>query len=98
MRKKGFTSAGRQRWRCDRCRYGCVRDRGRRSRMAEFRAFLAWVTGTGTLRAAAASLGAGRQAFAARVAWCWEVRPRIMPDGVVHHYVALPVLACRWRV
>lgn len=87
MRKKGFTSSGRQRWRCDRCRFSCVRERGRRARVAEFRAFLAWVTGTGTMREAASSLGVTRQAFSARVAWCWNVRPSIMPDGVVHHYV-----------
>ena len=46
MRKKGFTSAGRQRWLCPGCRFSCVRGRGRRTRMAEFRAFLDWVTGT----------------------------------------------------
>ena len=55
--------------------------------MAEFRAFLSRVTGTRTMREAAGSIGVTRQAFAARVAWCWNVRPAIAPDGVVHHYV-----------
>ena len=55
--------------------------------MAEFRAFLDWVTGTRTMRESAASIGISRQAFASRVAWCWNVRPAIAPDGVVHHYL-----------
>lgn len=55
--------------------------------MAEFRAFLDWVTGTRTMRESAASIGVSRQAFASRVAWCWNVRPSIAPDGVVHHYI-----------
>ena len=87
MRKKGFTSAGRQRWLCPDCRFSGVRERGRRTCMAEFRAFLSRVTGTRTMREAAGSIGVTRQAFAARVAWCWNVRPAIAPDGVVHHYV-----------
>lgn len=87
MRKKGFTSAGRQRWLCPDCRFSGVRDRQSRRRMAEFRAFLDWVTGTRTMRESAASIGISRQAFASRVAWCWNVRPSIAPDGVVHHYI-----------
>lgn len=87
MRKKGFTSAGRQRWLCPDCRFSGVRDRQSRRRMAEFRAFLDWVTGTRTMRESAASIGISRQAFASRVAWCWNVRPSIAPDGVVHHYL-----------
>lgn len=55
--------------------------------MAEFRAFLAWVTGTRPMEEAASSIGAVRRTFARRVAWCWNVSPRIMPDGVAHHYV-----------
>lgn len=87
MRKKGFTSAGRQRWLCPDCRFSGVLDQQSRRRMAEFRAFLDWVTGTRTMRESAASIGVSRQAFASRVAWCWNVRPSIAPDGVVHHYI-----------
>ncbi|OZG59268.1 IS3509a transposase [Bifidobacterium lemurum] len=87
MRKKGFTSAGRQRWHCDRCRAGTVAQRVDLTRMAEFRAFLAWITGRSTAAQAAAGLGVSRRTFARRVAWCWNVRPSIATDGAVCHVV-----------
>ena len=45
MRGNGFTGAGSQRWRCDGCRSSSTARRDDSRRMAEFRAFLAWVTG-----------------------------------------------------
>ena len=45
MRKKGFTAAGSQRWLCVGCRLSATAGRGDMARAAEFRAFVAWVTG-----------------------------------------------------
>lgn len=45
--------------------------------MAEFHAFLAWITGRGTAGDAAARLGVGPREFARRTAWCWNVEPVI---------------------
>jgi hypothetical protein len=87
MRKKGFTNAGAQRWRCDACSLSSTTQRADLKRMAEFRAFLAWVTGKESLSEAAARLGVVRQTFASRIAWCWNVSPRIAKGGPVHRYV-----------
>jgi putative transposase len=81
MRKKGFTKAGSQRWKCDACRLSATAERADLRRMAEFRAFLAWVTGKESMSQAAARLGITRQAFAARVSWCWNVEPGIPVSG-----------------
>lgn len=87
MRKKGFTAAGVQRWKCDDCSLSATARRADLTRMAEFRAFLAWVTGKESLSEAAARLGVVRQTFASRTAWCWNVAPRIAKDGVVHRCI-----------
>lgn len=87
MRKNGTTSSGRQRWRCVDCGSGGVARREDATRMAQFRAFLAWVTGVASMESAAGMLGVGRRTFMRRTDWCWRVRPRIEPDGVVHRFV-----------
>lgn len=55
--------------------------------MAEFRAFLAWVTGKESMGEAAGRLGVTRQTFSARVAWCWNVEPGMPDDPRTHRYV-----------
>lgn len=45
MRKKGFTKAETQRWKCDACRLSSTAEREDAARMAEFRVFLVWLTG-----------------------------------------------------
>ncbi|RSX58893.1 IS3509a transposase [Bifidobacterium samirii] len=55
--------------------------------MAEFRAFIAWVTGKESMNEAAARLGITRQAFAARIAWCWRVEPTLPDVSRFHRYV-----------
>lgn len=55
--------------------------------MKEFRAFLEWVTGKESMSQAGDRLGVGRRTFARRIAWCWNVRPRVAPDGVARHCV-----------
>lgn len=87
MRKNGKTSAGRQRWRCDACRSSGVARRDDGVRMAQFRAFLRWVTGTVSMREAAEAIGVSRRTFPRAIDWCWNVRPRIGADGVVHRFV-----------
>ena len=87
MRRNGFTKANRQRWRCNACAISVTPGRRDAARMAEFRAFLAWLTGKESMSVAAARLGVTRQTFANRVSWCWNVAPRIPPDGVAHRYI-----------
>lgn len=87
MRKNGKTSAGRQRWRCDACHVSGVARREDGVRMAQFRAFLRWVTGTVSMQAAAQSIGVSRRTFLRAIDWCWNVRPRIVNDGVIHRFV-----------
>nr|WP_158276315.1 IS1249 family transposase [Bifidobacterium callitrichidarum] len=87
MRGNGFTKAGSRRWRCDECRLSTTAKREDSTRMAEFRAFLAWLTGKDSMGEAAARLGITRQAFSARVAWCWNVEPVLPPVPRFHRYV-----------
>ncbi|WP_125967452.1 IS1249 family transposase [Bifidobacterium samirii] len=83
----GFTKAGSRRWRCDACRLSTTAKREDSTRMAEFRAFIAWVTGKESMNEAAARLGITRQAFAARIAWCWRVEPTLPDVSRFHRYV-----------
>ena len=87
MRKKGFAKAGTQRWKCDACRLSSTAEREDAARMAEFRVFLAWLTGKRSMSEAAAGLGVTRQASAARIAWCWNVEPSLPPVTRAHRYV-----------
>lgn len=81
MRKKGFTKSGVQRWKCDACRLSSTMSRRDAARMMEFRAFIAWVTGKESMSQAAARLDVTRQTFATRIAWCWNVEPRLPACG-----------------
>ena len=45
------------------------------------------ITGKWSVRDAAAGLDIDASTFSRKVSWCWNVRPRIVPDGVVHRYV-----------
>lgn len=87
MRRNGFTKARPQRWRCDACRLSTVAERGDPARRAEFRAFIAWVTGKESMGEAAARLGITRQTFSARIVWCWSVEPVLPPASRSHRYV-----------
>ncbi|KAB7789685.1 IS3509a transposase [Bifidobacterium leontopitheci] len=56
--------------------------------MAEFRAFIAWITGKQSMGEAASRLGVTtRQAFSARIAWCWRVEPAPPPVPRAHRHV-----------
>lgn len=87
MRKNGTTSAGNQRWRCDSCHTSSVRRREDGTRMAQFHAFLRWVTGMASMQAAAASIGVSRRTFLRAIDWCWNVRPCLGDDGVAYRFV-----------
>ncbi|WP_204367542.1 IS1 family transposase, partial [Bifidobacterium tsurumiense] len=87
MRKNGFTSGGRQRWRCDACRCSRLRRRPDATRLAWFRAFLDWLLGGVSMGRAAAGLGMSARTFARGIDWCWRIRPRIESDGVAHRFV-----------
>lgn len=87
MRKNGTTSAGKQRWRCDSCHTSSVRRREDSTRIAQFHAFLRWVTGTASMQAAAASIGVSTPTFLRAIDWCWKVRPRLGDGGVPHRFV-----------
>lgn len=55
--------------------------------MAQFHAFLRWVTGTASMQAAAASIGVSRRTFLRAIDRCWNVRPCLGDDGVAHRFV-----------
>lgn len=87
MRRNGFTKAGSQRWRCDGCHVSVTPKRVDSARMAEFRVFLAWITGKQSMSEAAKSLGlSGSRQFSRRIAWCWNVEPVLPPVSRTYRY------------
>ena len=52
-------------------------------RVHTVRAFLDWLLEAAPQR----RLGCDARTFRRRSAWCWDLEPRIHPDGVVHHVV-----------
>lgn len=70
-----------------RARPSATADRVDLRRMAELQSFLAWITGRLSVREAAVGLGVDASTFSRRISWCWNVGPRIGPDGVVHHHI-----------
>lgn len=58
-----------------------------RTRLMQFHAFLDWVSGRLTAAQAGERLGVSARTFHRATAWCWNVRPGIRPDGVVHRFV-----------
>ena len=81
MRKKGFTSAGRQRWKCDACNSSTTVRREDRTRLMQFHAFLDWVSGRLTAAQAGERLGVSARTFHRATAWCWNVRPGSDPTA-----------------
>ena len=53
------------------CHTSSVRRREDGTRMAQFHAFLRWVTGTASMQAAAASIGVSRRTLLRAIDWCW---------------------------
>ncbi len=63
-------------------------DDDRHHRVTEPRGDTARLPGLGLLEAAPQRrLGCDARTFRRRSAWCWQLEPRIRPDGVVHHVV-----------
>ncbi len=83
MRKNGHDRNGRQRWQCDTCKATTTATIESRSRASTLRAFLDWLLEAAPQR----RLGCDARTFRRRSAWCWDLEPRIHPDGVVHHVV-----------
>ncbi|WP_143251356.1 IS1 family transposase, partial [Bifidobacterium pseudolongum] len=83
MRKNGHDRNGRQRWQCDTCKATTTATIKSRSRASTLRAFLDWLLEAAPQR----RLGCDARTFRRRSAWCWDLEPRIHPDGVVHHVV-----------
>ncbi|WP_241218368.1 IS1249 family transposase [Bifidobacterium castoris] len=83
MRKNGHDRNGRQRWQCDTCKATTTATIESRSRVSLLRAFLDWLLEAAPQRRP----GCDAHTFRRRSAWCWDLSPRIHPDGVVHHVV-----------
>ncbi|WP_101433115.1 IS1249 family transposase [Bifidobacterium asteroides] len=82
MRKHGRNRSGTQRWMCPSCSITSTARRQDRARAAQLREFLDWLL-TGRTREQMGAMGA--RAWRKRVGWCWNIKPAITPDGVVHH-------------
>lgn len=91
VKKFGKTAAGAQRFRCTQC--GATSSLKRRradvARRHELEAFLSWLTGKHTQAEAAKKAGISTRSFRRRVAWCWNIRPRIPVTGEIYDQVQL---------
>ncbi len=67
---------------CPSCSITSTARRQDRARAARLREFLDWLL-TGRTREQMGAMGA--RAWRKRVGWCWNIKPAITPDGVVHH-------------
>lgn len=83
MRKNGHDRLGRQRWQCDKCKLTAVTRRSVRQREAQLDEFLDWLLEAVPQR----KLKVSARAFRKRTTWCWELKPRIRPDGLSHHVI-----------
>ncbi|ROT86518.1 transposase [Bifidobacterium mongoliense] len=83
MIKHGRSASGAQRWRCATCALTSTAPRADRARRRQLDEFLDWLLGAAPQRRRAESA----RNFRKRVDWCWQLAPRIEPDGVVHHTV-----------
>ncbi|WP_129869497.1 IS1249 family transposase [Bifidobacterium pseudolongum] len=83
MRKNGHDRNGRQRWQCDACNATTAATVASRSHASTLRAFLDWLLEAAPQR----RLDCDARTFRRRSAWCWQLEPRIEPDGVVHRVV-----------
>lgn len=82
MRRHGRNRSGTQRWMCPSCSIASTARRQDRARAAQLREFLDWLL-TGRTQEQMGAMGA--RAWRKRVGWCWNIKPAITPDGVVHH-------------
>lgn len=85
--KNGRNTAGNQRWKCPSCGASSVRKRANRSQLFTLLRFIDWLLGKNS-QADADGTQSGRS-FRRRVAWCWELRPRIPVSGVIHDVVEI---------
>lgn len=80
FKRNGVTSAGRTRWRCTKCGASATRQRPDVTARAEFARFLRWLLGPLAQHDAASVSG---RSFRRRIAWCWQVQPRLTSTGEV---------------
>lgn len=86
MKKNGFTSAGKVRWRCRDCGASESRSRPDTARKAEFAWFLDWLMSREP-QAAAAPVSA--RTLRRRTDWCWRVEPVIPRTGEAYPWLQL---------
>ena len=83
MVKHGRSASGAQRWRCAACAITSTAPRADKARRAQLGEFLDWLLEAAPQRKRHESA----RNFRKRTDWCWDLSPRIIPDGVVHHVV-----------
>lgn len=85
--KNGRNRAGNQRWKCPSCGASSVRKRVDRSKHFTLLRFLDWLLGKAS-QSDTDGTQSGRS-FRRRVAWCWDLRPKIPVTGVVYDVVEI---------
>lgn len=95
-KKKGFTSAGSQRWYCSTCRYNFTIKPVEHKRKKHFTQFLAYVTDTLPRRGQATLLSTWDRTHA----WCWQTKPDWRVSGEVYDQVFIDgtYIAYNWCV
>ena len=83
LQKRGKTAAGKQRWQCMFCAQSAVKLRQDLSRGFMLEKFVSWLLGKDSQD----ELDGSPRTFRDQVAWCWDVVPKPILTGEIHHAI-----------
>lgn len=80
LQKWGYTTAGKQRWRCVACTFTNIHQREDLHRGYELEKFVVWLLG----KPSQDELNQPARTFRDQTAWCWSVVPHYVLTGEIH--------------
>ena len=83
LQRWGKTSAGNQRWRCMKCSPTSTHRRPDLSRNFMLEKFVSWLLGKDSQN----ELNGSSRTFRDQTAWCWDVIPKPIMNGEIHHTI-----------
>jgi hypothetical protein len=83
LKKRGKTAAGKQRWFCRICTESTIKKRPDLSHGFTLEKFVSWLLGKDSQD----ELDGSSRTFRDQIAWCWDVVPKPILSGEIHHAV-----------
>lgn len=94
LQKWGKTSSGSQRWRCIKCSPTATHKRVDLSHSFMLEKFVSWLLGKDSQN----ELDGSARTFRHQTAWCWDVVPKPVLSGEIHHAVIVDGIRVGGRV